>query len=71
MSTVLAAIRVAGKHGDDRKAVIEKFFATRNRRSTLGTYSITPSGETTLSKYGIDRVKDGAAVFWRAFEVSP
>jgi branched-chain amino acid transport system substrate-binding protein len=71
MSVVLAAIRAAGPHGDDRQSVIEKFFATRRRKSVLGTYSIAASGETTLSKYGIDRIRDGTAVPWQAFEVSP
>jgi len=67
MSVVLAAIRSAGAHGDERQAVIDRFFATRNRSSVLGSYSIQPSGETTLSRYGIDRVIRGVPVFWRAF----
>jgi branched-chain amino acid transport system substrate-binding protein len=71
MSVVLAAIRAAGAHGDDRQRVIEEFFAIRDRRSVIGTYSIASSGETTLSKYAIDKIKNGTAVFWRAFEVSP
>jgi branched-chain amino acid transport system substrate-binding protein len=67
MSVVLAAIRAAGDRGDDRRAVIERFFATHGRESVLGAYSIEPSGETTLSSYAIDRVKHGAPVFWWAF----
>ncbi|HEX4838075.1 MAG TPA: ABC transporter substrate-binding protein [Solirubrobacteraceae bacterium] len=67
MSVVLAAIRAAGDRGDDRRAVIDRFFATRERNSSLGAYSIEPSGETSLSSYGIDRVVNGAPVFWRAF----
>jgi len=46
--------------------VIRRFFATKDRRSAIGEYSVGPSGETTLSRYGIDRVKGGAATFWRA-----
>jgi branched-chain amino acid transport system substrate-binding protein len=68
MSVVLAAIRAAGAHGDDRRSVIDRFFATRNRDSALGAYSIRPSGETTLSRYAIDRVVKGEPVFWRAFD---
>jgi branched-chain amino acid transport system substrate-binding protein len=68
MSAVLAAIRAAGAHGGDRRSVIDSFFATRNRDSALGTYSIRPSGETTLSRYAIDRVVKGVPVFWRAFQ---
>jgi branched-chain amino acid transport system substrate-binding protein len=66
MSVVLSAIREAGRHGDERKAVIGRFFATHARRSVIGEYSIEPSGETTLASYGIDRVVDGRATFWRA-----
>jgi branched-chain amino acid transport system substrate-binding protein len=70
MSVVLAAIRAAGDHGDDRQAVIDKLFATHDRNSVLGVYSMQSSGETTLSTYAIDRVAHGAAVFWRAFNRS-
>lgn len=67
MSVVLAAIRAAGSRGDQRQAVIDRFLATHDRSSVLGSYSIRPNGETTLSSYGIDRVAHGEAVFWRAF----
>jgi branched-chain amino acid transport system substrate-binding protein len=70
MSVVLAAIRSAGSRGDDRQAVIDRFFATRDRHSVLGVYSMQPSGETTLSDYAIDRVVNGAPVFWRAFDTA-
>lgn len=70
MSVVLAAIRSAGANGDDRQAVIDRFFATHDRHSVLGVYSIQPSGETTLSDYAIDRVVNGAPVFWRVFDTS-
>jgi hypothetical protein len=67
MGVALDAIRRAGSHGDDRRAVIDALFETRHRRSVLGIYSIRPSGETTLSTYAIDRILHGAPVFWRAF----
>ncbi len=50
--------------------MIDKFFATHDRRSVLGVYSMQPSGETTLSSYAIDRVVKGAPVFWQAFQPS-
>jgi branched-chain amino acid transport system substrate-binding protein len=50
MAVVLDAIRRAGDQGTDRQAVIDAFFATRNRRSILGTYSIDPIGDTTLNR---------------------
>jgi hypothetical protein len=32
----------------------------------LGSYSMQPDGETTLARYGVDRVSGGRAVFYRA-----
>ena len=69
MSVVLDAIRAAGSRGNDRKAVIESFFQTANRDSVLGRYSMQPDGETTLSRYGVDRVVDGRAKFLRALDI--
>jgi branched-chain amino acid transport system substrate-binding protein len=70
MSVVLLAIHRAGRHGDDRQRVIDKFFAIHDRESVLGRYSIQPNGETTLSSYAIDRVHRGRLVFYRAFALS-
>jgi branched-chain amino acid transport system substrate-binding protein len=70
MSVVLAAIRTAGNSGDDRQAVIHSFFATHDRHSVLGVYSMQSNGETTLSSYAIDKVVKGTPVFWRAFNAS-
>ena len=69
MSVVLAAIRSAGSGGNNRQAVIERFFQTRDRDSVLGRYSVQPNGETTLTRYGMDRVQGGRAVFDRMLEV--
>lgn len=71
MTVVLDAIRSAGARGDNRQAVVNGLFAVRNRNSVLGRYSIEPNGETTLSRYGVDRVRHGRAVFDRAIEVAP
>jgi branched-chain amino acid transport system substrate-binding protein len=69
MSVVLDAIRRAGSAGGSRQTVIDRFFSTRDRDSVLGRYSIQPNGETTLSRYGVDRVVNGVPVFYRAIEV--
>jgi branched-chain amino acid transport system substrate-binding protein len=69
MSVVLDAIRRAAERGNDRQTVIDRFFQTKDRHSVLGTYSVLASGETTLSRYGVDRVSEGRAVFYRAFDV--
>jgi branched-chain amino acid transport system substrate-binding protein len=69
MSVVLDAIRRAGDAGNERQTVIDRFFQTSARSSVLGTYSVLPSGETTLSRYAVDRLSDGRLVFDRAFDV--
>ncbi len=69
MTLVLDAIRSAGARANDRQTVIEHIFATRNRNSVLGRYSIEADGETTLSRYGVERVVDGRPVFYRAIDV--
>jgi len=69
MSVVLSAIRRAGADGNDRLAVIAGFFATHGRASVLGTYSIEPDGETTFSRYGVERVRGGRAVFSRTLDI--
>jgi branched-chain amino acid transport system substrate-binding protein len=69
MSVVLDAIRRAGSQGNNRQVVIERFFATKDRDSVLGRYSMQSNGETTLSRYGADRVAGGKAEFYRAFDL--
>jgi len=68
MSSVLEAIRGAGPHGDERQAVIDGYFSRTHPDSALGAYSIEPDGETTLARYGVDRVLGGRLVFYRAIE---
>jgi len=41
-------------------------FATRDRRSVLGTYSIDPNGDTTLRRYGVYGIVAGRLTFWQA-----
>lgn len=65
MSVVLGAIRRAGVEGNDRQAVVEAMFQTRRRDSVLGRYSVLSDGETTLARYGVDRIDRGQLKFWR------
>jgi branched-chain amino acid transport system substrate-binding protein len=51
------------KGGDDRKAVIDAFFATKGRQSPLGTYDIDKDGDTTLSDYGAYKAVGGKLAF--------
>ena len=69
MTLVLDAIRSAGVHGNDRQTVIDRVLTTRNRDSVIGDYSIEADGESTISRYGVDRVQDGRAVFYRAIDI--
>src|SRR5690349_6761648 len=63
MKVVLAAIDAGG---GGRAATVRAFFATHDRDSVLGRYSIDGSGDTTLSTYGVYRVEHGELVFDRA-----
>jgi branched-chain amino acid transport system substrate-binding protein len=71
MSVTLQAIREAGRHGNGREAVTDRFFATKDRASVLGRYSIQPNGDSTLTRYGVDRVVAGRPVFLKALAVQP
>ncbi len=70
MSLVLDAIAHAGAHGDDRQKIIDSVFDTKDRDSVIGRYSIEADGETTLSRYGVDRILGGRLVFYRAIDVA-
>ena len=65
MSLVLDAIARAGADGNQREAVVKAGFATRDRPSVLGTYSIDRFGDTTLTDYGVYRIADGALLWDR------
>lgn len=57
MRLVLDAI---GRSGDDARAgVIRELFATKDRESVLGSYSIDANGDTTLASYGVGSIVDG------------
>jgi branched-chain amino acid transport system substrate-binding protein len=49
-----------------RSRVLAEIFATRDRDSVLGTYSITRTGDTTIRRYGVWRVIDGGLSFWKS-----
>jgi branched-chain amino acid transport system substrate-binding protein len=68
MKLILDSITAAGDNGDDRAAVVDQVFATKDRDSVLGTYSIDENGDTTLTTYGIYRIENNATVFDRTIE---
>jgi branched-chain amino acid transport system substrate-binding protein len=68
MRLILDTIAAAGANGDDRAAVVDQVFATKDRDSVLGTYSIDENGDTTLTTYGIYRIENDVTKFDRTIE---
>jgi branched-chain amino acid transport system substrate-binding protein len=61
MRLALDAIK---RSGDGSKAnILKAIFATKNRKSVLGTYSIDQNGDTTLTDYGVYDIKNGELTF--------
>ncbi|MEA2130325.1 MAG: branched-chain amino acid transport system substrate-binding protein [Solirubrobacteraceae bacterium] len=71
MRLVLDSIRAADGRGNDRRAVTDAFFATRDRRSVLGTYSIDRFGDTSLRTFAGDRVTRAGLVLDTVLRVKP
>ena len=70
MSLALDAIKRSGT--GDKADVLKALFATKDRQSVLGTYSIDPNGDTTLTDYGVvQAVKNGALVFDETIKAGP
>ncbi len=68
MSLALDAIERAGEEGNDREAVTEQIFATKDRESVIGTYSIDENGDTSLTNYGVFGIKNGSLEYLEALE---
>jgi branched-chain amino acid transport system substrate-binding protein len=64
MALMLDAIKRASAKGTiTRQAVVDQIFATKNRNSVLGTYSIDQNGDTSLTDYGIYKITAGKLTF--------
>jgi branched-chain amino acid transport system substrate-binding protein len=68
MSLILDAIERAGESGNDRKAVVEQIFATRDRDSVVGKYSINEEGDTSQRNYGVYQIADGTLKYEERLE---
>jgi branched-chain amino acid transport system substrate-binding protein len=69
MSLLLNAIARATHDGSRpavRAQVRAALFATRDRHSVLGTYSIDRDGDTSVHRYGVYGIAGGRLVFWQA-----
>ena len=61
MQLALDAIK---RSGTGQKAdIVKALFATKNRNSALGTYSIDPNGDTTLTEMALEGVENGQLKF--------
>jgi branched-chain amino acid transport system substrate-binding protein len=63
MALALDALKRAGDKANDRTAVVKQLFATKNRDSVLGKYSIDANGDTTLTDYGLYVIKNGIPTY--------
>jgi branched-chain amino acid transport system substrate-binding protein len=69
MSLLLNAVERATDRGTEpavRSAVRTALFATRDRHSVLGTYSVDRNGDTTQRRYGVYIIVAGRLTFWQA-----
>jgi branched-chain amino acid transport system substrate-binding protein len=68
MSLLLSSIERAtddGRAPAIRSKVRAALFATRDRHSVLGTYSIDGNGDTTLRRYGVYSIMAGRLTLWQ------
>jgi branched-chain amino acid transport system substrate-binding protein len=68
MSLVLDAIE-RSKTGK-REDIVKALFATKDRDSPLGTYSIDENGDTTLTDYGVYKIENGEQVFLKSVKAA-
>ena len=62
MSAVMAVLREAGAQANNRATVVHDFLSIKNRQSVLGTYSMSPSGDTSIAPFVFSRVDQGKLV---------
>jgi branched-chain amino acid transport system substrate-binding protein len=63
MDLILDTCERLGSDCGDRQAMIDALYETKGRESVLGTYDIDENGDTTLTDYGVYRVRNGELVF--------
>jgi branched-chain amino acid transport system substrate-binding protein len=54
---------IARSKTGEKADILKALFATKDRQSVLGTYSIDENGDTTLTDYGVYGIKDGELTF--------
>ena len=68
MKLILDSIEGAGPKGNDRQAVIDQAFKTKDRPSVLGEYSIDKNGDTTLTTEALFGIENGELAFEKNIE---
>ncbi|HEY3728415.1 MAG TPA: branched-chain amino acid ABC transporter substrate-binding protein [Solirubrobacteraceae bacterium] len=71
MSLMLDAVARATDHGSEPAALSKvraAIFATHDRPSVLGQYSVDSQGDTSIDRYGVYRLRDGRLSYWKAMQ---
>jgi branched-chain amino acid transport system substrate-binding protein len=69
MSLMLDAMKRAGDSCDDRAAIIDQVFKTKDKKSVLGTYSVDKDGDVTTKQFGRFFVKNGKLTYDKTVQV--
>jgi branched-chain amino acid transport system substrate-binding protein len=69
MDVVLDVMQRLGDKCNDRNAVIDEFFNTKNKEGVTGTYDIDKDGDVTLSQFGRHEIQNGELTPIRTVEV--
>jgi branched-chain amino acid transport system substrate-binding protein len=70
MALALDVLKRAGAKANDRAEVVKQLFATKDRQSVLGTYSIDANGDTSLTDYGLYVIKNGLPTYSKKIEAA-
>jgi branched-chain amino acid transport system substrate-binding protein len=69
MSLMLDAMKRAGDKCNDRAAIIDQVFKTKDKKSVLGTYSVDKDGDVTTKQFGRFLVKNGKLTYEKTVQV--
>jgi branched-chain amino acid transport system substrate-binding protein len=70
MSLLLDSMKRAGSKCNDRQAVIDQVFKTKNKQSVLGTYSVDKDGDVTTKQFGRFLVAGGKLKYEKTVQVT-
>ena len=70
MKLVIDTCTELGADCTDKQAMIDALFQTKGRESVLGTYDIDENGDTTLTDYGIYKIKGGELEFSKTIQAA-